>query len=200
MAEFYSILLILTAYLLGAIPTGYLLTRYHTGKNILKEGSGNVGSTNVRRIAGRRVSFYTQILDILKGLVPVGAYLFFVDDINLNISEYLVFLIALASIIGHDFSVFLGFKGGKGVNTTLGASLLLAPWAVLIGGGIYYVVKRSFQYVSLGSIALSVSLPLTEYIVYGLSPVVYYLMACASLIIILHRKNIQRLIAGKENR
>lgn len=200
MANFYAVLLVVAAYLVGAIPFGYILTRYHTGKNILKEGSGNVGSTNVRRVAGRKVSFYTQILDILKGLIPVGAYLWFIEDLHFQTPDYLIYLIALASIAGHDFSIFLGFKGGKGVNTTLGASLLLAPWAVVVGGGIYFVVKKSFQYVSLGSIALSVSLPLTEYIVNGISPVVYYLIICALLIIILHRNNIQRLIEGKENR
>lgn len=194
-----SISFILAAYLVGAIPFGYLLTRHYTGKNILKEGSGNVGSTNVRRIAGRTVSIYTQILDILKGFIPVGIYLLLSNKLVYSLNEQLIYIIALASIIGHDFSIFLRFRGGKGVNTTLGASVLIAPWAVISGIIMYYIVKKAFKYVSIGSIVLSLTLPLAEIIINGVNPALYYLIVCSLLIVILHRKNLQRLLKGKEN-
>ena len=122
----FQIAFILLSYLLGAIPFAYILTRYYTGKNIMKTGSGNVGSTNVKRVAGKNIAIITQLLDMFKGLLPVAIYLYFIDEKNLG-AEFYVYCVALATIIGHDFSIFLKFKGGKGVNTTLGASVLLHP-------------------------------------------------------------------------
>lgn len=191
-------LYILLAYLLGSIPVGYWLTRYHTGKNILHTGSGNIGSTNVKRIAGKKVAAITQILDMLKGLLPVGLFLFFYKE-DLSSTDASIYGIAFASIIGHDFSIFLGFKGGKGVNTTLGASVLLSPYAVFTAVLVYYIVKWRYRYVSLGSMALSTSLPFVEFLINGASYTFFYLLACMLLIIYCHKKNIQRLIRGEEN-
>ncbi|MFA9399470.1 MAG: glycerol-3-phosphate acyltransferase, partial [Clostridiaceae bacterium] len=146
---------ILLSYLLGAIPFGYILTRYFTGKNILKIGSGNVGSTNVGRVAGKKIAIITQLLDMLKGFLPVAGYLYFIDDKKIG-SEFFVYCVALATIIGHDFSIFLKFKGGKGVNTTLGASVLIAPFSVFISVAIYFIIKWRLKYVSLGSIILGI--------------------------------------------
>lgn len=196
---FLQICGLLIAYLIGAIPFGYILTLRATGKNVLKEGSGNVGSTNVRRIAGKRISIITQVLDIVKGIVPVALFLL-TDEIWQNsFHPYFIYGLALASIIGHDFSVFLFFKGGKGVNTTLGASVLIAPWSVFIAGLTYFIVKKLFRYVSLGSISLALALFISGFIIYGVGPIAYYLLLVSSLIIVLHRKNIQRLLRGEEN-
>lgn len=192
-----QISILLLSYLLGSIPFGFILTHYYAGKNILKTGSGNIGSTNVRRIAGNKIAIITQILDMLKGLIPVAVYFYFLED-EILISKFYVYCIALASIIGHDFSIFLKFKGGKGVNTTLGASLLLAPISVFISVAIYFIVKWQFKYVSLGSIILGITLPLTEFIIHGLSSAFYYLLICTFLIIILHRNNINRLLNNRE--
>ncbi len=188
---------ILLSYLLGAIPFAYILTRYYTGKNIMEMGSGNVGSTNVGRVAGKRIAIITQLLDMLKGLLPVAVYLYFMDDKRLG-SEFYVYSVALATIIGHDFSIFLKFKGGKGVNTTLGSSLLIAPFSVCISVAIYFGVKWRFKYVSLGSIILGISLPLSELFIHGLSSTFYYLLVCAILIILQHRTNIKRLLRSEE--
>ncbi|MGZ2369640.1 glycerol-3-phosphate 1-O-acyltransferase PlsY [Ancylomarina sp. YFZ004] len=188
---------ILLSYLLGAIPFGYILTRYHTGKNIMEMGSGNVGSTNVGRVAGKRIAIITQLLDMLKGLLPVALYLYFIDEKRVG-SEFYVFCVALATIIGHDFSIFLKFKGGKGVNTTLGSSLLIAPFSVFISVAIYFVVKWRLKYVSLGSIILGISLPLSELFIHGLSSTFYYLLVCMILIILQHRTNIYRLLHSEE--
>lgn len=192
-----QIAFILLSYLLGAIPFGYILTRYYTGKNILEMGSGNLGSTNVRRVAGKKIAIITQLLDMLKGFLPVAFFLYFIADKKMT-SGFYVYYLALATIIGHDFSIFLKFKGGKGVNTTLGASVLLAPFSVFISVAIYFMVKWRFKYVSLGSIILAITLPLIELIIHGLSPTFYYLLLCTILIVLLHRTNIKRLLHKQE--
>ena len=192
---FYEISFLLLAYLFGSIPVGYLLTKYYTGLNILKLGSGNIGSTNVRRFTSKKLALITQLLDMLKGFLPV--VLFLVCKPSFSIPHYIL-LLALAAIIGHDFSLFLKFKGGKGVNTTLGASVLLAPYAVFIAVGLYFIVRWQFKYVSLGSIVIALTMPFIEILMYGLTPIFYYLLVCSFLILILHRKNIIRLREGKE--
>ncbi len=190
-----EILILLLTYLWGSIPYGYLLTKHYTGKNILEWGSGNLGSTNVKRIAGTKISIITQLFDMLKGLLPVALFLIF--DISTS-TPYYIYMLALASIIGHDFSLFLKFKGGKGVNTTLGASLLLAPNSVLISVAIYFIVKWRFKYVSLGSIVLAITLPTVEFFLHQITPAFYFLLISSILIILLHRQNIIRLVKGNE--
>lgn len=193
-------LFILIAYLLGSIPFGYLFTKRATGKNILESGSGNIGSTNVERIAGKNISLLTQLCDMLKGLLPVAAILILQYNSIISLARFLVYYVAFASIVGHDFSVFLKFKGGKGVNTTLGASILLTPFAVLISVLVYFLVKWRTNYVSLGSICLAISLPLISLLLQNLSLSFYYLLAASLLIIVMHIPNIRRLIQGTENR
>ncbi len=192
-----QIAFILFAYLLGAIPFGYLLTRYYMGKNIMKIGSGNIGSTNVKRVAGKKISLITQLLDMLKGFLPVLIYYLLIDG-KMNVFDYFVYIVALATIIGHDFSIFLKFKGGKGVNTTLGTSVLIAPFSVFIAIVVYLVVKWQFKYVSLGSIFLALALPISELIIHQVTLTFYYLLICAVLIIILHYENIKRLLNDRE--
>lgn len=190
-----QIAFVVISYLMGSIPAGYWLTKWSTGKNILEHGSGNIGSTNVKRIAGKRIALFTQLIDMLKGLLPVSLFLlFFANDS----SPYWVYAVALAAIVGHDFSIFLKGKGGKGVNTTLGASVLLAPVAVFGAVALYFIVKRLFKYVSLGSLVLAAALPAIETIMHGFSPTFFYLIVCMLLIVVLHRKNIVRLLRGEE--
>lgn len=189
-----SLFLFLT-YLWGSIPVGFLLTRYFLGKNILELGSGNVGSTNVKRNFGKKLATFTQLLDMFKGFLPVALFLAF----NITTSTpYYIYILALAAILGHDFSLFLAFKGGKGVNTTLGASVLIAPYAVFISVAIYFIVKWRFKYVSLGSISLAISMPIIELVMHQDTPTFYYLLTSSVLIILLHRQNINRLIQGNE--
>lgn len=192
---FYEILFLLLTYCVGSIPVGYLLTKFFTGQNILELGSGNLGSTNVRRVAGKKLSIITQILDMLKGLLPVALFLILQPSVS---TPYYILMLALAAIIGHDFSVFLKFKGGKGVNTTLGASVLLAPYSVFIAVGFYFLVKWKFKYVSLGSMVIAFTMPLIEALLYGLTPIFFYLLICSFLMMFLHWNNIVRLIKGNE--
>lgn len=195
-----EVVFILMAYLLGAVPFGYLFTKWFTGKNILELGSKSIGSTNVGRIAGKKIATFTQICDMLKGLLPVSAILLLQKNNITSFADYFIYLIALASIMGHNFSIFLKFKGGKGVNTTLGASILLAPLQVLVSVLIFFIVKWQTNYVSLGSICLGISLPLTGLLFPVSSCCFYYLLTVSLLIIIMHSPNIVRLIKGKENR
>jgi len=197
MNTFLLIALLLLTYLLGSIPVGYLLVKYATGKNILKQGSGNIGSTNVGRVAGNKWSLATQLLDMLKGLLPVGLFLLFSAHYNMQ-SDVLVYLFALAAILGHNFSIFLRFKGGKGVNTTLGAAVLLAPIAVFSSVAVYFVVKWLFKYVSVGSMVLAFSMPVVEWIQNGASNTFYFLLLCFLLILLRHQSNIRRLLSKKE--
>ena len=193
-----EILLILAAYIIGSIPFGYIFTRKFTGKSILDFGSGNIGSTNVGRIAGKKIAVLTQICDMSKGLLPV-ALIYFLQIKNLHhFEEYYIYLVALATILGHDFSLFLKLKGGKGVNTTLGASLLLAPFSVLLSVLIYFIVKWKYKFVSLGSICLAISLTICDLVIHGISSLFYYLLICSGLIIVKHIPNIRRLLNGTE--
>jgi len=160
-------------------------------------GSGNVGSTNVGRVAGKKIAIITQLLDMVKGFLPVAVYLYFIDDKKMG-TEFFVYCVALSTIIGHDFSLFLKFKGGKGVNTTLGTSVLIAPFSVFISVVIYFIVKWKFKYVSMGSIILAITLPITELFIHGFNLTFYYLVVCMLLIILLHRTNINRLIQNQE--
>lgn len=197
--------LIALGYIIGSIPTGYILVKRFTGKNILEFGSGNIGSTNVKRAAGKTLSFFTLVLDIIKGSLPVLIYLLIHEnELQYVLTNHLsalhpkVYAIALATILGHDFSIFLKFKGGKGVNTTLGATLLITPLPVVISVFVYFLVKWKFKYTSVGSLCIAITLPITQLCINGFSPTFYYLIVCMVLIIILHLQNIKRLLKNEE--
>jgi glycerol-3-phosphate acyltransferase PlsY len=195
----FELILIVLAWLLGSVPFGYIFTRYFTGKNILEIGSGNIGSTNVGRIAGKKISLLTQVCDMLKGLLPVFSVHILEANYNFHFEQGFIYGVALAAILGHDFSVFLKFKGGKGVNTTLGASLLIAPYSVLFAVLLYYGIKWRYKIVSLGSIGIAISLPITDLMIHHLSLPFYYLCVASLLIIFRHISNIKRLLNRTEN-
>lgn len=197
--SFLLISMLFICYLSGAIPFGYLLTRKSTGLNILEHGSGNIGSTNVGRIAGRSVAFQVQILDMLKGLLPVAILLFLKSKDLVSMPDYFIFLAAFSSIMGHNFSLFLRFRGGKGVNTTLGATVLLAPLEVACAVMVYFVVKKLFKFVSVGSLALAITLPVASLLFQQKVELCIYLTMVCLLIFIRHHGNISRLFAGNEN-
>ena len=193
-----QVLILLLGYLLGAIPFGYILTRKYTGLNILEHGSGNIGSTNVGRVAGKKIAFLVQILDMLKGFVPVLAILFSNKSGLYVLPDYFIFAVAASTILGHNFSIFLRFKGGKGVNTTLGASVLIAPIEVFCAVGVYFIVKRLFRFTSVGSMALAITLPATNLILHAGNSLLLYLLFCCIMIIIRHASNVRRLFSENE--
>jgi len=187
------ILVLAGAYLLGSIPTGLLLGKAY-GIDVRKEGSGNIGATNLYRTVGRKVGVMTLVGDCLKGMLPVLA----VKYSSLPV-EYAAW-VGLAAFCGHVFSVFLRFRGGKGVATALGVFLALSPLAVAIAVGVFAVLMLVWRYVSLGSIAAAAVMPIAVWALGEGRVVGVVTMIVAVIVIIRHAENIKRLVAGTENR
>ncbi len=192
-----AILWLLASYLLGAIPTSYLLSRFFAGIDLRQHGSGNLGATNLYRVLGWKYAIPAAVVDIAKGFIPVLVFAPQVSD-----SELWALACGAAAIVGHVFSVFVGFKGGKGVATAAGVMLGLAPVALAVSAVVWAVLVRLTGYVSLGSIAAAAVLPLAVYTLEDSgTPALFWIAAAiAAAVIILHRRNIQRLLKGTENR
>jgi len=187
------------AFLCGSIPTGYLLVKHFKHLDVREVGSGNIGSTNVKRAAGRGISILAQAGDILKGLVPVAIVMVVIPHINLGVDHHIVTsLTALAAIAGHDFTPFLGFRGGKGVNTSLGAFILIAPIPMAGVACIFFLLRFVTPLVSIRSLVSSVSFPMLVVILHFSTVILVASSAAALLIVIRHIDNIKRLIAGTE--
>ena len=193
-----DVILIVSAYLIGSIPFGYIYTK-KLGKDITQLGSKNIGSTNVRRVAGKKYSLYTQISDMLKGIIPVGIAILFNHNSFLYFNSITVLFIAFFSVMGHCFSIFLKFRGGKGVNTFMGASLFLSPISIIVAGFCFLILKKILKYTSLSSLitlALVISL---HGVCKGVNLIFYYFVIVIFIIFLLHLKNIMRLLNKKEN-
>jgi acyl phosphate:glycerol-3-phosphate acyltransferase len=199
------VLIFAASYLLGSIPFGYLLVRIFHGEDVRQSGSGNIGATNVSR-KSPALGVLTLILDALKGTCAVGfAYLLFVKTADSYLNLYpMMSLAAVSSVLGHMFPVWLSFHGGKGVATSVGAFAPLVPYPVLGAFVIFVVVTLGSRYVSLGSIAAAVSLPVLAWFRFRRyeDPFLMILpIALVSLLVIAkHHANIHRLLAGTENR
>lgn len=186
----------LVAFLCGSIPTGYLIIKRIYGIDIRTKGSGNIGSTNVKRIAGTKISLITQVIDILKGLLPVLISILIWTKFNLSINkEVYISVVALASILGHDFTPFLSFNGGKGVNTTLGAFVLIAPIPVMTGVIVHIVLKKVTDIVAIRSIILGVIIPLTCVIMRLPLPIIVTTTISGIILIYRHKGNIKQLFS-----
>lgn len=181
------------AYLLGSIPSGLLLGKAY-GIDVRKEGSGNIGATNLYRTVGRKVGVLTLACDCLKGLIPVLAV-----KLSGLPADYAAWL-GLAAFLGHVFSLFLRFKGGKGVATALGVFLALSPLAVAIALGVFLALVFKWRYVSLGSIAAAAVMPPAVSLLGGGRTALFVTAIIAVIVIVKHGENIKRLVAGTENR
>ncbi len=188
---------LVASYLLGAIPTSYLAARLLAGIDLREHGSRNLGATNLYRVLGWRYAIPVGVLDAAKGLVPVLVF-----APRVSSSEVLALVFGLAAVVGHVFSVFVGFKGGKGVATAAGVMLGLAPAALGVAAGVWALLVYLTGYVSVGSIGAAAVFPAAVYALDRPSqPVMLWLdIAVAAAIIWLHRSNIQRLLKGTENR
>lgn len=188
---------VVVAYLIGSIPTGYLIVKTKTGQDIRTIGSGSTGATNVKRVLGKKWFFIVMALDALKGALPVLLAAKFAGGALGGLAPVLA---AVAVLIGHSKSIFLGFQGGKSVASGVGTILAL-NWMVGLGIAlIWSVITYSTKYVSVGSIiALAVS-PILMFLFKAPIAYVAYCAIGAFYIIYLHRTNIQRLIAGNENK
>lgn len=193
MAVFFSIVIIVIAgFLIGSVPFGLLIARFFCGIDPRQSGSGNVGATNVSRLCGLGWGLATLACDLLKGYVPVLILVSSGRSLG-----YLVYPLGLAVICGHMFSLFLGFKGGKGVATLLGVFLALAPVQLIMAGALCIAVIWRSGYVSAGSLALVAALPLL-FVFSGRWGDALYALLVAGLIIYTHRSNIRRLLRGEE--
>jgi acyl phosphate:glycerol-3-phosphate acyltransferase len=183
-------------YVLGSIPFGYLLVRFLRGEDVRASGSGNIGATNVAR-KSRILGVTTLLLDAGKGLAAVLiTRIWFHAPPN----GLLVSVAALFAVIGHLFPVWLGFQGGKGVATSLGAFVLLTPKSILCMLGIFLALAVAFRYVSLGSIVAAGSFPLLAWAFheYREPPQLWIIVLVSILVIWKHRLNLSRLFAGTE--
>jgi glycerol-3-phosphate acyltransferase PlsY len=204
------LIVVISSYLLGSIPFGYLLVRIFRGEDVRQTGSGNIGATNVARTGSKTLAIVTLLLDALKGYFAV-AHVFFwsthhparLPDLGQHSVYILAALAALCAIIGHMFPVWLRFKGGKGVATAVGSFLAIAPLAILVVLAVFVAIVAVTHYVSLGSIIGALAFPVAAW---WLNPetrstyVMLLITGSSLLIVIRHKDNFRRLLAGNENR
>jgi acyl phosphate:glycerol-3-phosphate acyltransferase len=193
--------LVLAAYLIGSVPTGYLIGRQR-GVDVRKQGSGNIGATNVARTLGRKLGVLVLFLDALKGAIPLGLWraLDLGSRLELGgaLGPYLVTAVGLAPIIGHCFPVWLRFRGGKGVATALGVFLVADPLVVAIGVGLFAVLYAATRIVSIGSMSAAIAIPTIAAIIGRPAPIVALATGGAVIIITKHHQNIRRLLRRRE--
>jgi glycerol-3-phosphate acyltransferase PlsY len=207
----------ITGYLLGSIPTGYLVARAK-GIDIRSVGSGNIGATNAMRVLGKPAGIFVLFMDALKGWIAcvlamlICVYFQPMDVISnadlagsfgelFMLTKRFAIIAGIFAVLGHNYTCWLGFKGGKGIATTAGVYLALAPWALLAALVIFILAVLFTRYVSVGSIASAIALPVTVWV---MSPENIFLdivtTALGVLAIYKHKSNLQRLMAGTENR
>jgi glycerol-3-phosphate acyltransferase PlsY len=196
--------IVTAAYLLGSIPTGYLLVRFFLKQDIRTVGSGNIGATNVLRAGSKGLGAATFLLDVLKGASAVWMGALLATALAIPAPQRdIEGLAALCAVLGHMFPVWLGFQGGKGVATGFGVFLVAAPVAALAAIAVFAVVLALSRYVSLASILGSASFPVFAWFLDPNSRSVFFfcvMVGVASLVIVKHRQNIRRLLAGTESR
>ena len=185
----------LAAYAIGALPIGFLIARAFGVGDIRRHGSGNIGMTNVLRTAGKLPAVLTLVGDVVKGALAVvaGAAIAGGDAAGAAVA-------AVAAVVGNCWSVFLGFRGGKGVATGLGALLRLVPWAIVPAVVVFLAVTLTTRYVSLGSLLAAVGVPLAALALGYPGVSVVAAAAAAAIVVLRHRENIERLRHGTERR
>lgn len=185
---------IVLGYLIGSLPFGYLIAKAN-GVDIFKVGSKNPGATNVKRCVGKKAGNIVFTLDALKGFAATAWPIFLAD------STFHYGLVGLVfAVVGHSFSLFTKFRGGKGVATMLGGVVALMYWAALVGIVVWLIVFYSTRYVSLASICLALSLPITNLVIGSPKALTWVSLGLAVVVIVRHRENIARLLRGEENR
>ena len=186
------------SYFIGSLPTGYLVARIFRGVDIRTVGSGSIGATNVRRLMGQGWAVFVTLVDMLKGAL---ALLLTVDSASSD--PWLLSLSALAVVLGHNYPVWLRFRGGKGVATTYGTMFFIWPYnsfaIVLMSGALWYAVMTSTRYVSLASMVSLLALPAFFWMLDAPLPFILLALLLALLAIFRHRSNVSRLLEGREN-
>ena len=192
------LIIIITAYLLGNISTSYIVAKRLAGVDIRTQGSGNAGSTNVLRTLGKKAGALTFIGDVLKGLIAVLIARLIAYGVNLD-DTTCAYIAVVAVVLGHNYPVFLGFKGGKGVATSLGSMLGMNPLVALLCLGFFIIIVAITKYVSLGSM-LGIGLsPVIMMLNHNTKGVLVTLFLTIS-VVITHKENIKRLLNGTERK
>ena len=181
------VVLMIVAYILGSIPNALWIGKVFKGIDVREHGSKNTGSTNAARVLGAKLGILTLILDISKGAIPTLIATMLLDS-------------SISVILGHSFSIFMKFKGGKAVATTVGVFIVLVPGAILLAAVIFFLVFGITRYVSLSSMIGAISLPIWIILFYKNIPLTIFGIIIAILIIVRHKSNIQRLLNGTESK
>lgn len=189
------------AYLIGSIPTGYLLARSQEKIDLRRYGSGNIGATNVLRAVGKIAALFTLIIDVLKGFIVVTFLADMTYNFRMNV-EYPAYLVVLSLCVvaGHDWPIFLDFKGGKGVATTAGILLVFCPKLLLLGLCIWVLVFIFTKIVSVASLITAILLPVVSYFCGYEGSLKFLIFILAGLIVIRHKSNVKRLIKKEEHK
>ncbi|MDP3058717.1 MAG: glycerol-3-phosphate 1-O-acyltransferase PlsY [bacterium] len=184
----------LAAYLIGSVPSAYVLGKTKN-IDITKLGSGNVGGTNAFRVMGWKAGLFVALFDVMKAVLPI-----YVAANILRLSPWELSLIALAVVVGHSWSIYIGFKGGKGIATIIGVSLVLFPQPLFVVLLLAVTVIAASKFVSLGSIVLVTTLPIYLFVKDYPSAYIILSVVLGGLSIYRHRENIDRLLKGKERK
>jgi len=189
------ILILIAVYLIAAIPTGVVLARLMGSEDVRQKGSGNIGASNVYRVAGKLAGVLTLLGDTLKGFLPLLAFKTWLEPTSTQLG-----IASAVAILGHCYPVYLKFKGGKGVATALGIFLVLSPKAVLFALIVFILTVAITRYISLGSVLAALSAPLLILLLNHPQPIVLATLFIAALVIWRHNSNIKRLLDGTETR
>lgn len=188
-------LILIAIYLIAAIPTGVVIARLMGGEDVRQKGSGNIGATNVYRVAGKLAGVLTLVGDTLKGFLPLLAFKTWLEPTPTQLG-----IASAIAILGHCYPVYLKFKGGKGVATALGIFLVISPKAVFFALIVFILTVAITRYISLGSVLAALSAPLVILLLNHQQPVFLATLFIAALVIWRHNSNIRRLLDGTENR
>ncbi len=210
------VLIAIISYLIGSFPTAVIISKTFFGFDIREKGSGNMGSTNAFRLLGVKWGIFVQLIDILKGVAAVfliaqmfgGGEMPFVNRTPFEDITVMKMIAGVCAVMGHVWSVFVGFRGGKGINTAVGMLIGVAPVEVGIIALVFLLTVFASGYISLGSIFAAIALPTTMALrynlwhveIHGYHTLIFFLIGLSLLVIYTHRSNIRRLLAGNENR